>query len=241
MKKHLSDIHMHLLWGIDDGPKTREEMHEMLDEAHRQGYERIYATSHVCPGFRPFDFDLYLSRLEEAREYCIEKGYSIEIMQGAEIAWTHQAADALLRGAVPALGRTDYVLLELWPGIPYQEALRAVRTLVGAGYIPILSHVERYQCFRWSPRKALRFREETGALFQMNAQTLLKPFSLACLYFRNRLMKSRAIDFVASDAHGVAGRPVNLDQAYDWLLQHTDKAYADRLTGFGQMMNGSDV
>ncbi len=241
MKKHLSDIHMHLLWGLDDGPKTPDGMQRMLDEAHLKGYERIYATSHICPGFRPFDFDLYINRLEEARKYCIEKGYSIEIMQGAEIAWTHQAADALLRGAVPTLGRTDYVLLELWPGIAYREALRAARTLIGAGYIPILAHVERYQCFRWSPRRALRFREETGALFQMNAQTLLKPFSLACLYFRNRLMKSRAIDFVASDAHGFAGRPVNLDQAYEWLLQHADKAYADRLTGFGRTMNGSDV
>ena len=46
------------------------------------------------------------------------------------------------------------------------------------------------------------------------------------------MIRERAIDVVASDAHGGAGRPVNLRRAYNWLLAHTDQEYAGLLTCF---------
>ena len=232
MKGKLTDIHVHLLWGMDDGPDTPDGMYRMLQDAQQQGISRIAATPHVCPGFVPFDAGKYCERLSEAQAYCRAQGWEMDILPGAEIAWTYQTVEALRQGAVPCLGGTDRVLLELWRDISLQEAKTAVLSLIRAGFYPVLAHAERYRCFAWTPRQALRFREETGALFQMNAETLLHPRSAVEARFRNVMLKARAIDAVASDAHGSVGRPVNLRQAFDWLTAHTDEEYARLLTSF---------
>lgn len=228
----LTDIHQHLLWGMDDGPRTPKAMHAMLRKADEQGIVRIAATCHVCPGVTPFDAGLYRERLEEAQAFCRQEGFDTEIISGGEIAWTYQTVAALREGKALTLGDTDHVLLELWRDVSLQEARHAVRSLIGAGYCPVLAHVERYRCFSWFPKEALRFREETGALFQMNAATFLQPQGFVERRFVRHMVDSRSLDAVASDAHGSAARPINLREAYDWLVRHTDANYAGALTNF---------
>ena len=232
MKHALTDVHQHLLWGLDDGAASPEIMYSMLDEAHRQGIGRIFATCHIRPGFEPFDAGLYRDRLAQARDYCRLHELAVQVLPGAEAAWTYQTVSALRRGAVPALGGTDCVLLEFWPDVSFQEARQAVRSLAGAGYRPMLAHVERYRCFTWFPKRAVRFREETGALFQMNAGTLLRPRGPVEKRLSDVLLRERALDAVATDAHGCDARPVNLRRAHDLLVQRTDAEYARTLTTF---------
>ena len=232
MTTRLTDIHQHLLWGLDDGAQTAEVMQGMLREAAGQGIGQIAATCHICPGMTPFDPGIYRERLAEANDFCRQEELDVTVLPGAEVAWTYQTVAALRQGKTPTLGGTDCVLLELWRDISLQEAKRAVRSLIGAGYRPVLAHVERYRCFGWFPGQALRFREETGALFQMNAATLLQPHGLLEKRFARRMLDARALDAVASDAHGNPARPQNLREAYDWLLKHTDEEYARLLTTF---------
>ena len=66
MNQVLTDIHQHLIWGLDDGANSRETMFSMLREAHRQGIKTVVATSHAAPGFQPFDIESYTQRLAEA-------------------------------------------------------------------------------------------------------------------------------------------------------------------------------
>lgn len=232
MNSGLTDIHQHLLWGLDDGPGTMEGTQEMLREAHRQGIAQVAATCHACPGFAPFDAGLYRERLAQAQDFARQENLAVTVLPGVEAAWTYQTAAALRQGKLLTLGHTDCVLLELWRDIPLQEARDAVTQLIRAGYRPVLAHVERYRCFAWWPTQALRFREETGALMQVNASTLMRPRGLAEKRFVRTMLRHRAMDAVATDAHGNPARPVNLRQAHDWLLQHTDGEHARMLTTF---------
>lgn len=232
MTQLMTDIHQHLLWGLDDGAKTPDIMHEMLHEAHSQGIGQIAATCHVCPGMMPFDAGAYRERLAEAQAYCRRENLNVSVFSGAEVAWTYQTVQALRQGNVPTLGSTDYVLLELWRDVSLQEARQAVRSLMAAGYCPVLAHVERYRCFTWFPGQAVRFREETGALFQMNAAMLLQPQGYIEKRFAKHMLDRHSLDAVATDAHGNAARPVNLRAAYEWLVQHTDESYARAMTTF---------
>ena len=50
MTQGLIDIHQHVIFRVDDGPKSWEETEAMLAKAVDQGIERIIATSHVFPG-----------------------------------------------------------------------------------------------------------------------------------------------------------------------------------------------
>ena len=233
MKQALTDIHQHLIWGIDDGADSQATMYSMLREAHRQGIQTIVATCHAKPGFQPFDIGLYDERLTEAQHFCKSENLGIHVLSGAEIAWTYQTPLALRQGAVPTIGGTDYVLLEFWRNISWHEAADAVKQLTRVGYCPILAHPERYSAFLLSPKKTLRFRNETGALLQINANSILSPRNYWERRFTDYLLKSGGMDAVASDAHNCTNRPINIKAAYQWLAHHTDTTYARELVTFG--------
>jgi len=44
------DIHSHIIFDVDDGPKTLEESKELLEESYRQGVRTIFSTSHRRKG-----------------------------------------------------------------------------------------------------------------------------------------------------------------------------------------------
>ena len=228
-----TDIHQHLLWGMDDGADSPEMMHSMLREAHRQGIDAVVATPHAEPGFRPFDMGVYTERLTEAQNFCNSEKLGIRVLPGAEIAWTYQTPLALRQGKVPTISGTDYVLLELWRNIAWHTARDAVNQLTRAGFCPVLAHPERYMAFVFSPREAVRFRNETGVMLQINAASLLNPRNFAEKRFIRYLLNEHAVDAVATDAHDCVHRPVNLCAAHEWLTDNTDETYADILTSFG--------
>lgn len=233
MSLPMTDIHQHLLWGLDDGAPSPEQTRAMLAQGSSQGIAVAAATVHAAPGLTPFDEGLYRERLEEARHLCREEGFGLKLISGAEIAWTWQTVSALRQRKVPTLGDTDYVLLELWSNVSWQAAEDAVNQLTRAGFCPVIAHAERYKAMLLSPRETMAFRSRTGALLQINAASLLKPRGLLQRRFTRHLLREGAIDAVASDAHNCHSRPVNMEQACGWLLRHTDEGYARSLTGFG--------
>lgn len=231
--QQMTDIHQHLIWGIDDGAATFGVTKDMLLAANRQGIGTVIATSHVRPGFVPFNAELYRQRLADAQNFCRERNLNIKILPGAEIAWTYQTPLALRQEKIPTLGESDFVLLELWRDISWKTAKDVVQQLTRAGYYPVLAHPERYLAFLMSPKSAVRFRNETGALLQINADTLLNPRSYMERRFVQMLLRERSADAVASDAHNCTNRAVNMKSAYEWLEAHTDATYARELTTFG--------
>ena len=52
------DIHCHLLYGVDDGPKEIEESVKMLKSASEQGVTDIVLTPHYRRGMFKFDKEL---------------------------------------------------------------------------------------------------------------------------------------------------------------------------------------
>lgn len=47
----LADIHIHLLFGVDDGAKDEDEMHAILDAAYQAGTRVLCCTPHFHPGY----------------------------------------------------------------------------------------------------------------------------------------------------------------------------------------------
>lgn len=236
MMHALTDLHQHLLWGFDDGPKTPEVMQAMLREAHDQGIRTIVATPHAYPGYHPFGMALYQERLSEAQDYCRARDWDISILPGAEIAWTYNTVEALRRKQIPTLNGTDYVLIELWKNIAWTEVKSAVQQILRAGCLPILAHVERYRCFVWNPERAIRLKEELPVCYQMDTEPVLDESGPILRRFVNRMIDEQAIDVVASDAHNCTSRPQRLAQAYQVLYKRCGAAYADALFHFEEVV-----
>ena len=223
-----TDIHQHLLWGIDDGAKDAAAMGEMIRASKEQNVLKICATPHACPGFVPFDMGIYNERISEARQ----NPHGVEIMSGAEIAWTYQTPQALRKGLAPTLNGTDYALIELWHEISWQEVADAAREINRAGFIPVFAHIERYRCFVWQPEKALALKNDLSVAYQMNASTVLDKNGLMVSRFVRRMLDERAIDAVASDSHDTDFRPQRLEAAIKLISEKWGADYAQTISNF---------
>lgn len=229
MNALFTDIHHHILYGLDDGPASALRMQRMLDAAAADGTGHIIATPHVSPGILPFHQEAYDRKLEEANAYCCRKGYSLRVLPGAEILFTQAAVRMLSEGKIPTLCGTRFVLVE-WCSEEDEETVSAsVRRLASAGFIPVMAHVDRLRCYQRRPEQLLELCNTNNIRLQVNCGAVLKhPLSPRHRLFR-RLCKEGMLDYIASDAHNISDRPSRMSIAHEKITALYGKAYADRL------------
>ena len=224
------DIHAHLVYGMDDGAQSKQDMEAMLDAAYADGVASLFATPHVIPGIRPFDEALFRARLEEARRYCAQKGYGIELLPGAEIMYTPALETYAKERRIPTLADTQGVLMEFTPRISYDELERAVELMEHCGYITILAHIERYRCLAQG-RHAERLKADHDVRYQVNGASVIKKPGLLRGRVLWRWLREGLIDYVATDTHNCGSRATNLTEAYGVLCSRVGREYAGELVG----------
>lgn len=233
MSGSLTDLHQHILWGLDDGPDSPDGMFRMLELAADDGIGLIAATAHAYPAVRPFDIDLYQSRLREANDFCARHALPLEVCEGCEIHYADAVPDLLRAGRLPTLASSRYVLIEFNDYATFTRMEDASDRLFRAGYQPIIAHVERVHCLRHAPRDAIQFREECSFLFQMDCDAVLRPRGMAERRFVRRMLEAQAIDLVASDAHDTDRRPVCMRKARRMIAKEYGVGYARMLVSRG--------
>ena len=205
----MTDLHTHILPGMDDGPKSLPDAIALLERAAIQGVDCIALTSHFhCENE---SVEAFLARREIAfsalREACPRE---LSLKRGCEVYFSPRLLTE--NAEVLCLEGTKVLLLEL-PVLQKPAFLREVLTaLVQKGITPLIAHVERYQYVAQDP-VILADWVELGALIQVNAQSVLDG-GLA-----RKLIKWGLCHIVASDAHSIRHRPVNLRAALDTVTK----------------------
>ncbi len=223
-----TDIHSHFLYGLDDGPKTKEEMEAMLDAAYADGITTLFATPHVTPGLSQLDTKLMNQHLNEAREYCEAKKYQLNLFSGAEILFAPTLEPLAKERRIPTLADTSFVLVEFVPDISYSEVEAAIDILAHSNYNTILAHIERYNCL-FASHNAYRLKEKYDIYYQINCNSILKGRGWLKNYYLRKWLDNEIIDFVATDSHDTKYRPTQMDLTYTALLKRHRKEYVDKL------------
>lgn len=219
------DIHTHILPGIDDGARDWDMCLEMIDRAWEGGVRRIIATPHYLPWKDKKPNPLHIVRLcnEVQRRARRELGYEIIIYPGQEIYYHVDMIDGIRRGEILTMAGTRHILVEFPIDISAGQLKQAVRHICEAQYLPILAHIERYECLRNSETM-----EETaglGALFQINIKSLQGGvLNQTTRWCRHQLLE-RKIDFLASDMHNLSSRPPTSYEMLDWVGKKLDREY----------------
>lgn len=197
----MTDIHTHILPGVDDGAETGEASLAMLRLQRQSGVERLYLTPHFYP--RRQEFEEFLEKRAAAWETLrtLTAGADIpEMRLGAEVHYSPDILEMDLRRLT--LGDTDFLLLEMPHMIYPAYGERVVSRLLEEGITPILAHVERFPYFRKDPA-LLKQLIDLGALGQVSADALHlkldKGFAKACL-------GCGLAQLVGSDAHNMDDR-----------------------------------
>lgn len=225
---HYTDIHSHILPGVDDGAADREMTMEMIDVAYAQGVRVMIVTPHYYPGHVKHPREYVDQVFQETISAVKEKYADLDLYPGNEVYYREGALEKLLDKRVHTLADTPYVLLEFSPGAHINVLRGAVRGCVEAGYYPVLAHIERYQCL-WKNEKAVEELVRMGAYMQVNAENFAEGFFSARRRWCLKLAGEGLMHFLASDAHNIKERCPNIKQAADYLEGKLDEGTFRRI------------
>ena len=227
------DIHSHIVFDVDDGPKTIEDSRALLEESYRQGVRTIISTSHRRKGM----FETPEAKIEEnfkqVQELAKEIADDLTVLYGAEIYYTSDILDKLEQGEIPRLADSQYALIEFSMITPYKEIHTALSNVLRLGVTPVVAHIERYHCLE-NDEKKVRDLINMGCYTQINSSSVLKPKLFGDTY---KFMKKRAqfflekdlVHFVASDMHNLDPRPPYMQEAYQIISKKYGESHAEQL------------
>ncbi len=250
------DIHTHILPNIDDGSTSMEETFEMLELAYQEGIRTVYMTPH-CGRCNP-NFDVEESKaVMELVEGTLKKMHpDMSLIFGNEVLYYSDMVTDIKEGTISTLGKSNCVLIEFATNIDFSSMQAAVRELKAARYVPIIAHVERYNCLQNDIEK-LDVLHGEGAYFQVNADMLLEPpveetsngvigifkfppiMSTIQLYknYAWMFVRSGKIDFIASDAHGSEYRKPVMKTALQMVYKYAAPETALKLIDKANLLN----
>ena len=147
---------------------------------------------------------------------------------GNELDYEADAPEALAAKRVLTLNNSRYVLLEFRTNSLRSQITAGVSETVRSGFVPIVAHVERYDVSRTDATLTDELLN-MGALLQLNADSILGANGYGVKRFCHKLLKERAVQFVASDAHDCKHRPPLLRECFLQVQKKYGQEYAAEL------------
>ena len=223
------DIHSHILWGLDDGAKTREDMLAMLTQAYEDGARKLCFTPHYEPENFDYDVDTLRLRFAEAQAYAEENLPGLSLYLGNEMSIGGDGVDCLRQGKCLTLADGRYVLLDFFGLSDYKQMRKSLEAFLCAGYLPVVAHVERYSFMRGKLREVAEMSRE-GVLFQINSQSLMTSERASpSKKMAEKLLARGLADVIASDAHDQKARTPQLSACLAYVKKRFGEDYAEML------------
>ena len=220
----MTDLHMHVLPGMDDGSKDVSTSIAMLERSAAYGVDTVAATSH----FYAEDNDIvrFLARRQSSYDRLLEAiGSRDDLPQlrlGAEVLYFNgmSAVDDL---DALCLEGTDLLLLEM-PFVPWTDrVLREVEAIQRSGLQVVAAHIERYMDIQ--PRRTMEAFFDLNTFIQCNGEFFLSRWTARRAL---RMFKQGQIHFLGSDAHNMTTRLPNLGEAIQTIAKKFGRAAVER-------------
>ena len=226
----LTDIHIHVLPGLDDGSGSMEESRKLLQSEYRQGTRGMICTPHN--GFIGNSGKLQ-EAWDEVRTYCSEELPDLALGLGSEVYCEPELMDEILEGlkagSILPLNNTRYVLAEFSPmGEPFSDMEECVDKLLAADWIPVIAHAERYGK-TYAGIEDVRRLKERGCLIQINVFSVWRQPNEETKSLANHMLKERLVDFLGTDTHRLMHRPPRIAQKMQYLAETYDEDYIRRI------------
>lgn len=220
-----TDVHCHILPGLDDGARSSEQAREMFETAYSEGIRMIIATPHNYASRNSASPEKILETIQQLESYLKEWGIPILLHAGNEIFYRSGVAEQLEKGQILTLAGSRYVLTEFDPYVEYSYMRDGLGELARYGFLPVLAHAERYDCL-FAKKERVRELKNSGIYFQVNASSFLEKWGSEYKKRAKLLLKEDAIDLIGTDAHSNRSRAPKIAQAAAYVTKKlgTDKA-----------------
>ena len=197
-----TDMHSHILPGIDDGAPDVEASVELVKGLMELGVTHSIATPHVISDMYRNTPETIGKALAELRSALEERGINYKVDAAAEYMMD-AAFFEMIKNNEPLLTIKDNIILTEFsfgsiPDNPKQMSFN----IITAGYNPILAHPERYAYFH-NNYKAYHFLKELGFMLQVNLLSLGGHYGPGVEKAAKYIIKNGLATFVGTDMHHV--------------------------------------
>jgi tyrosine-protein phosphatase YwqE len=194
-----TDIHSHLIPGIDDGSPDMETSIALLKELEALGYKKIITTPHVKTEYFQNDvtrLDELCASLKRAARF---EGIQMQIEVGAEHLLDDGVNYRIKNGLFKTFG-DNYLLVELPFFAPPFGLDGYIFELQLAGYKIILAHPERYLYWLNDFSHFVRLKD-SGVLFQLNIISLGNYYGKDVYNLAKKLIDNNMVELLGTDTH----------------------------------------
>jgi len=200
-----TELHSHLLPGIDDGVQTLEESILVLKKFEELGYKKVITTPHIMGDLYKNDSHNIIPLLNKVKQSLKDEGIAIELCAAAEYMVDDGFQAKIDKKELLYFGN-KYVLIEMpfmEPAPNLKEVLFALRV---NGYKPVLAHPERYVYYGYN-KKHYEELWDAEVLFQLNINSLVGFYSPQVQKVAEYLVDQKMVSLVGSDTHGMRYLP----------------------------------
>lgn len=197
-----TDIHSHIIPGIDDGSKSMGESIALLKEFEKLGYKKLITTPHIMDKAYNNSKESILLHLEELKSECKKENIKITIEAAAEYYVDEGFLKLLEKGELLAID-DEYILFETSYTNRPVDLESVIYNIKMAGYKPLFAHPERYKYIK-NPEKEFSELKEQGALFQVNLNSFAGYYGKRAKKNAEYLNESSMINFLGSDVHSMS-------------------------------------
>ena len=115
-----------------------------------------------------------------------------------------------------------YILIEFQPVVSFSHMCQRLRQLQMAGYLPVIAHMERYECLKRGER--VRDLIQAGNFTQMNFSSLQgNPLHKNTRWCRRQVLDGN-VHLLGTDMHHINQRTPDIKKAVSWLSRNCTRS-----------------
>jgi len=198
MSRISTDMHSHILPGIDDGAKDVDQSLQLIKALKSFGYKDFIFSPHVLGDYYPNTSESIEKSFSKLDYHLSLETNQIQRAAAAEYFYDDRLVSLMEEKAIRTLGSTQYFLFELsFRGKP-QLLKEFIYNVQMKGYKPVLAHPERYS---YMDIEALNDLKNRGVALQLDLMSLTTNYGKDVTKLANRMVDAKMFDFVGTDIH----------------------------------------
>lgn len=219
------DIHHHLLFGTDDGPRDLESSVAQAEAAAADGITHLVCTPHANSTWE-FNPEQNQAKLAMIRERVGDK---LTLGLGCDFHLSYDnIQEALEKPTKFTINQGGYLLVEFADFVIPEQIGETFYEFSLRGMRPILTHPERNPILQRNPERLAEWLQG-NCLVQITAGSLEGRFGKEAQSVAWDLLAKNWVHFIATDAHNLEKRPPYLRAVYEAVGKKFGKATAERL------------
>jgi protein-tyrosine phosphatase len=195
-----TDVHSHLIPGIDDGAPDMETSIQLIRGMVDLGFRKLVTTPHVMWDMYRNSSEKILAGIDKLREEVAARSIPVEIHAAAEYFLDDYVMGMLKQGEPLLAISGNKILVEFSMANPSLSLKGILFELQMQGYQPVIAHPERY-IYLEGNKEFYDELKEIGCLFQLNLLALTNYYGKSVHELAQYLLKKGYYEIAATDLH----------------------------------------